>query len=230
MRLVVVEGKAKGKQVRLEERPSFVVGSSAQADVRLEDPGIADVHLKVYPEGDGYLAFDVSSQGFVCNGSRTQRALIGVGDTLELGSHVLRVLSDAAEVPKAASKAAPAAAASPAALAKAPVAAGPSLVAHEGNDAGKTFALSGKTTFIIGRGVATDITLWDIRASRAHARVDRLPDGTWRVADLNSSNGTHLNEARLEGGKPLGPGDRIRIGSTVLEFAPGPSSAAPGAW
>jgi pSer/pThr/pTyr-binding forkhead associated (FHA) protein len=229
VRLVVVEGKAKGKQVRLEERPSFVVGSSAEADVRLEDPGVADVHLKVYPEGDGYLAFDISSQGFVCNGSRTQRALIGVGDTLELGSHVLRVLSDAVEVPKNAPKAAPAAP-SPAALAKALVAAGPSLVAHEGNDAGKTFALSGKQTFIIGRGVATDITLWDIRASRAHARVDRQPDGSWRVTDLNSSNGTHLNDARLEGGKPLGPGDRIRIGSTVLEFAPGPSSAPAGSW
>lgn len=228
MRLVVVEGKAKGKQVRLEERPSFVVGSSAEADVRLEDPAIADVHLKVYPEGDGYLAFDVSSQGFVCNGSRTQRALIGVGDTLELGSHVLRVLSDAVEVPKAAARAA--AGPSPAALAKALVAAGPSLVAHEGNDAGKTFALAGKTTFIIGRGVATDITLWDIRASRAHARVDRGQDGGWRVTDLNSSNGTYLNDARLEGGQPLGPGDRIRIGSTVLEFAPGPSSAAAGSW
>lgn len=227
MRLVVVEGKAKGKQVRLEERPSFVVGSSAEADVRLEDPAIADVHLKVYPEGDGYLAFDVSSQGFVCNGSRTQRALIGVGDTLELGSHVLRVLSDAVEVPKAAKAAA---GPSPAALAKALVAAGPSLVAHEGNDAGKTFALAGKTTFIIGRGVATDITLWDIRASRAHARVDRGQDGGWRVTDLNSSNGTYLNDARLEGGRPLGPGDRIRIGSTVLEFAPGPSSAAAGSW
>lgn len=219
MRLVVVDGKAKGTQVRLEERPSFAVGSSSQADLRLDDPGIADVHVKVYPEGEGFLAFDVSSKGFVCNGSRTQRALLGVGDTLQLGSHILRVLSDAVDVPP------PAPAAVAAAVVAAPAAQGPCLVASRGNDAGKTYPLDGKSTFIIGRGVSTDITLWDIRASRAHARLDRAPDGRWRVTDLNSSNGTWINEDRLVGGRELRPGDTIRIGSTVLELRAGPPSA-----
>lgn len=205
MRLVVVEGKGKGQQLRLDARPGCSVGSGPEAELRLEDPAVAAVHVRLVVEGDAWLVFDVSNAGFVLNGSRTQRGLFQPGDTLQVGGHSLRLLTDDAEQAPVSTE---------------PVAvSGACLVARKGNDAGKTFPLGAKPVQIIGRGVATDITIWDIRASRAHARLDGT-NGDYTVTDLNSSNGTWVNEERLHGSRPLLAGDCIRIGSTVLEFLP----------
>lgn len=212
MRLVVVLGQAQGLQLRLEERHGFSVGRSEQADLRLADPGLADIHLRAYREPEGWLAFDMSNAGFGHNGARVQRALLAPGDSLEVGSHVLRLLADGS--------AAPPDAAPPDGAPVRPIAATPGgayLLATKGNDAGKTFPLGLKPAVILGRGVSTDITIWDIRASRAHARIDER-QGRFVVSDLASSNGTFVNDRRLKGAHELAPGDVIRIGSTALEF------------
>lgn len=211
MRLVVVEGKAKGQQLRLDARPSCAVGSGPEAELRLEDPAVAALHVRLFPEGEAFVAFDMSNAGFLMNGSRTQKAPFGPGDTLQVGDHLLRLISDAQDV-------------SPLSQPTPPPASGACLVARKGNDAGKTFPLGGKPVSILGRGVATDITIWDIRASRAHCRLDGT-DGSYTLTDLNSSNGTWVNEERLHGSRPLAAGDCIRIGSTVLEFLPEPPAS-----
>lgn len=212
MRLVVVQGEGQGLQLRLDERHGFAVGRSPQADLVLHDPAVADVHLRAYREGAGWLAFDMSNAGFVHNGARVMRAELAPGDTLQVGASVLRLLSDAApaspEMPAATPPAEP------------PAPAGAFLLATKGNDAGKTFPLGLKPAVILGRGVSTDITLWDIRASRAHARIDSR-QGRHVVSDLASSNGTYVNDRRLKAPHELRPGDVIRIGSTALEFRAG---------
>ncbi len=205
MRLVVVQGKGLGTQLRLDERQNFAVGRSPQADLVLDDPALADVHVRAYREAEGWLAFDMSNAGFAHNGAAVMRAQLAPGDTLQLGSHVLRLLSDAPAP-------APAANAAPEAPGE-----GAFLLATKGNDSGKTFPLGLKPAVIVGRGVSTDITIWDIRASRAHARID-CQQGRYVVSDLASSNGTYLNDRRLKAPHELRPGDVIRIGSTALEF------------
>jgi len=70
--------------------------------------------------------------------------------------------------------------------------------------------------FIIGRGVATDITVWDIRVSRVHCRIDRDETG-YVVTDLNAANGTFVNGQKIETHR-LKPGDEIKVGSTVLQY------------
>lgn len=69
---------------------------------------------------------------------------------------------------------------------------------------------SGKVT--IGRGPENSIPLIDERASRVHCALE--PDGTgrWVVRDLNSRNGTKLNEERIEAA-PIKPGDVIKVGN-----------------
>lgn len=212
MRLVVVQGPAQGLQLRLEERHGFSIGRSDRADLTLADPALAEIHLRAYREPEGWLAFDMSNAGFGHNGARVMRAQLAPGDSLELGSHVVRLLADAPVDP-------PAAPAAPTAPAAPPVAGpgGAYLLATKGNDAGKTFPLGLKPAVILGRGVATDITIWDIRASRAHARIDAR-EGRFILSDLASSNGTFVNDRRLKGPHELSPGDVIRIGSTTLEF------------
>ena len=203
--LHVTEGKNKGTAVPLQGKAIFEIGSAANADLRLDDQSVAGVHLKVYVAGTDYSIFDVSGQGFLHNGKRTLKAAVGDGDEIQVGEFKLRLAKDdAGEV----TRPPPAAPAKPAAT--------PTLQAVKGNDAGKTYDLRTKEMFIIGRGVATDITVWDIRVSRVHCRIDHDEDG-YLVTDLNASNGTYVNGQKIETHR-LKPGDEIKVGSTVLQY------------
>jgi pSer/pThr/pTyr-binding forkhead associated (FHA) protein len=42
-------------------------------------------------------------------------------------------------------------------------------------------------------------------------------DGYTVVEDLNSTNGSYVNGARLSAPRPLTKGDRLQIGSTIWE-------------
>jgi hypothetical protein len=213
LRLVVVQGPATGLHVGLEGRAAFTVGSSPMADLTLHDPALAAVHLRFLRGPLGYTVVDLSKRGFAFRGQRVGRADLVAGDAVGAGSHVLKLISDARR-----STAAPPAPPPPAPVA-APQPPGPALEALEGNDVGKRFSLAGRSILIVGRGAEADVTLWDIRASRAHCRLD-LQRGAWLLSDLNSSNGTYVNGARLQGTRQLMPGDLIQIGSTVLLFQP----------
>jgi Nif-specific regulatory protein len=69
----------------------------------------------------------------------------------------------------------------------------------------------------VGREACNRLVLADDQASRRHARLFR--DGAvWTVADLGSTHGTLVNGKRVERA-PLGDGDVIQIGATVIAFA-----------
>jgi pSer/pThr/pTyr-binding forkhead associated (FHA) protein len=69
----------------------------------------------------------------------------------------------------------------------------------------------------IGRSPDADIITLDERASRMHCGI-RLWDGEYYIKDLKSKNGTYLNNERVEMAK-IKPGDKIRLGNTVLLIA-----------
>jgi len=56
----------------------------------------------------------------------------------------------------------------------------------------------------------------DTFASSLHARVYRTDQGV-TVEDLGSTNGTFVNQDRVTAPVPLSRGDRLKVGSTVLE-------------
>ncbi|HZB01174.1 MAG TPA: DUF3662 and FHA domain-containing protein [Actinomycetota bacterium] len=68
----------------------------------------------------------------------------------------------------------------------------------------------------IGRLAECDVVLKDRGASRKHAQI-RLRDGAWVLTDLGSTNGTRLNGQTVQS-RPLSDGDKITIGTTVIEF------------
>jgi EmrB/QacA subfamily drug resistance transporter len=88
-----------------------------------------------------------------------------------------------------------------------------------GADVGLTIALADGT--VVGRE-GTDVVLSDAtgQLSRKHARF-ALKDGDPVVEDLDSKNGTYVNDQRIIGAHRLNAGDRIRLGGTTLEFSPG---------
>jgi len=67
----------------------------------------------------------------------------------------------------------------------------------------------------LGRSPEADIVVADEKISRLHCGI-QLQDGVYHVRDLKSRNGTYLNDVKIEDA-PLQPGDRIRMGSTVIE-------------
>jgi pSer/pThr/pTyr-binding forkhead associated (FHA) protein len=69
----------------------------------------------------------------------------------------------------------------------------------------------------IGRGERCGIRLDDTYASQAHARLSAR-NGAWVAEDLGSTNGTFLNERRLESPSEVRAGDVLRIGTTTLEL------------
>jgi hypothetical protein len=91
------------------------------------------------------------------------------------------------------------------------------LVAQRGGglSSGEAFGIG--PGLVIGRALACEITIEDSYASGRHARLyDR--DGNVYIEDLNSTNGTYVNGARVSAQQLLRPGDTIRIGDTELRF------------
>jgi Inner membrane component of T3SS, cytoplasmic domain len=68
----------------------------------------------------------------------------------------------------------------------------------------------------VGRGGQNDLVLTgDEFASARHARIEVRGDGAW-VQDLESTNGTFVNGARVTGALRLEAGDVLRVGETDL--------------
>jgi hypothetical protein len=67
---------------------------------------------------------------------------------------------------------------------------------------------------VIGRE-GCDVVLADPEVSRRHAAVRAFGDGGVAIEDLGSTNGTFVNERRVEGVVALRDGDSVRFGNTV---------------
>jgi pSer/pThr/pTyr-binding forkhead associated (FHA) protein len=93
----------------------------------------------------------------------------------------------------------------------------PTSVVIHGKDGRRigSFKLTGDIE--IGRADHCTIRLADTYASQVHARLSAR-NGSWTIEDLGSTNGTFLNERRLESPSQVRAGDKVRIGTTVLEL------------
>ncbi len=95
-------------------------------------------------------------------------------------------------------------------------------------------AVADKGGFAVGRNPkSSDAVLTDFSISRDHCMLSVKEPGTLLVKDLGSSNGTFINEARLnpDEASELGVGDQFEIGNLAINLAyeQGPEiAAAPG--
>jgi diguanylate cyclase (GGDEF)-like protein len=83
---------------------------------------------------------------------------------------------------------------------------------------GQRFTLDGDG-LIIGRGSDCDIVVDLDSVSRRHAQIERK-GGEIHVNDLNSTNGTYVNENQVED-QALSDGDQIKIGNVIFKFLSG---------
>lgn len=90
------------------------------------------------------------------------------------------------------------------------------FIVRSGKDAGRAIVLSSGQTLAIGRLKGCDVVVDDESASRRHCTIHGRA-ATCVVSDLQSANGTFVNEKRIATAE-LQPGDKVRIGSTVFEL------------
>jgi adenylate cyclase len=87
------------------------------------------------------------------------------------------------------------------------------LVSFSGD---QSFELPHGRRLVVGRGVASDIAIYDPTISRRHAELMVGTDGV-QVKDLGSSNGTCINGNRVSAGR-LSPNDSITFGKVLFQL------------
>lgn len=94
----------------------------------------------------------------------------------------------------------------------------PTLNITTGKRAGEQFVFL--KSIVVGRGPMADLNLMDPTVSRRHAMLNWL-ENECVVHDLDSENGTYVNEAPVTGPLRLRGGDLIRWGSVVAKYEDG---------
>jgi predicted component of type VI protein secretion system len=86
----------------------------------------------------------------------------------------------------------------------------------EGSEAGRQLPLD--SVVDIGREPSLALHLdADTQVSRRHARIS-VQGGQVVAEDLGSTNGTYVNDQPISSPRALNPGDKVRVGLTVLEL------------
>jgi diguanylate cyclase (GGDEF)-like protein len=95
------------------------------------------------------------------------------------------------------------------------------LVVLAGNELGRRYVLTAAGADL-GRDAACEVAIDDSSVSRRHSRIRHGVHG-FEILDLGSTNGTVVNDVRIEGARSLRIGDLIKVGRTALKFLSGSS-------
>ncbi len=102
------------------------------------------------------------------------------------------------------------------------------VVVIEGPDAGKTFDLdsSAPSRILVGTSPACHVRLTDPTVSRRHAAFEPTGKGGYRLADLESTNGTSVDGVRIREAFVRG-GEIVRFASTAVRLEADVAGDAP---
>src|SRR4051794_8257628 len=99
---------------------------------------------------------------------------------------------------------------------KAPQAKRACLVQYNGTKLGRRYPIN-ERMMTIGRAPDVQISIPETSVSRQHARIVQIENGV-EIEDLNSSNGTFVNDTKAAARIKLKDGDMIRLGTILLKF------------
>ncbi|MGH8107167.1 MAG: FHA domain-containing protein [Arenimonas sp.] len=200
------------------------IGSNAEAAVVLTIPGIMPEHCSIHVTQTGAnLQVPAGGGPVEVNGKRVADLMaLRPGDMLTIGTVQARYLI--VEVAKSASV--PSGNPDEDSGATRVRMAVPKYVLRGVSGAvfSKVYPVAGPV--VIGRAAECDISVPADEISRRHALVKPTPDGL-SVEDLGSSNGTYINNKRVQHGF-LNPGDELRLDAVrFILVAPGMEMNAP---
>lgn len=167
-----------------------------------DDPGVSGEHAKIFKKGRNWWIEDLkSTNGLFYKGKHIQKRRLAEGDQFSFGNCVLSVEPD-------------------------PVTAenqNPSYLMLAPGHPGKRKVLLDKPVTVIGSSPDADIRFAGELVSREHAEIRRLPDGGYWLVDLNSKNGTFVNDVPLPGHKErlLKEQDKVAVAQHEFVFFDG---------
>ena len=96
----------------------------------------------------------------------------------------------------------------------------PKLIVLSAQLRGQKFELEGAAEFSMGRTDEVDFCIPDPTISGHHCTLTATEDGTFAVCDEGSTNGTRLNNEKLEPGERrlLNNGDILQVGGVEMLF------------
>jgi pSer/pThr/pTyr-binding forkhead associated (FHA) protein len=184
----------------LGDDQGLIVGRDEGSDILLPSSRVSRRHARFFVTRGVLHLEDLGSQGGVfVGGARVNgTAELRPGPQIEIGEFKIRVKREEATA--------------------APEYLGTLIGA--GAMKGRTLTLPAVKA-VIGREEPADILIPDDSVSRRHAEIRRMPDGSYVVRDLHSSNGTLVNNVKLapDADRPLRPSDKIAFGDTQWEVA-----------
>lgn len=224
-------GRNEGKEWIVDKAQTFI-GRNEGADIPLfGDNSVAPNHACIVRQGNAYHLMDGGSPtGTLLNGQRIQSVPLFHGAVIQVGSHVLEFQMRVGSAPQRAAEqlraqspmpqatpqpyagAATMAMPSPTVAMPAQAPAALSLVGLSGPVTGHRFVVNGP--FEIGREASGIALGFDTMASRRHASINPVPGGL-SITDMGSTNGTFVNDARVQTAV-VKPGDTVRFGGTTF--------------
>jgi pSer/pThr/pTyr-binding forkhead associated (FHA) protein len=204
--LTFADGDCAGRTSVVLPKQDTLFGRGEECDVVLDGETVSRHHCTITRWGGTFVIEDKSRNGTFVNGQRIQQAQLKDGDQIRVGRNVMVVSLNS-----------PSGTSSLIRRGTTPLENSGSMtlphIVVRGLEEGVTQPFS-EASITIGRRADCHIILDGDNISRTHATVSRREDD-YHLADLGSSNGTWLNEQRIESAQ-LHDGDRVRIGSYIL--------------
>lgn len=94
------------------------------------------------------------------------------------------------------------------------------LIIVRGTPQGQRYFLT-QAEMTVGRDPSADISIADQSISRKHAKLEKR-DGKILISDLGSSNGSFINDKKLNPNEPtqLAKEDMVKLGNSIFKFLP----------
>ncbi|MFN0178994.1 MAG: FHA domain-containing protein [Gemmatimonadales bacterium] len=209
----------------------FVFGRDAGASIVIGSPDASRHHAEVVTTPEGDVLVDLSSNGTFVNAERINgRHPLKPLDVIRIGAEEFRFYPVARPKP-----ATPPVGAefrlgdtlmglrsfpTPPSLSPKPAEAKPLalLLTKSGAAKGQRFSVHNPVANL-GRAEFNDVRVADPSVSAGHAKL-QLREGVWTLTDLGSTNGTWVDDERVDDETPLSPGATIRLGEVSFAFEP----------
>ena len=209
-----------GKQNTFEISGRHVFGRDAGCDFTVASSTVSGRHARLELRDGRLTVTDLgSTNGTFVNGERTRQQVLNAGDEVKFDVESFRVEGPAdpgrttlrPAAGDGGTRARPAVGASGTKVVPTPTG---RLEVVSGMDA-KSFGLT-KAKCMIGRAAGSDVRLPIDSVSARHAQLEKNEEG-WRLTDLQSTNGTFVNDHRVDTAD-LKTGDRVRFGEVQVRF------------
>jgi two-component system response regulator HydG len=222
--IVMIRSGEELASVPVDKNP-FRIGRSPSNELSLPDKTISRHQCEIVEKDGVWMLLDRSGKGTIVDGKTVSEAKLTDGSRIEIGGFELGVRDIPEKVVSVVTSA------RRGITAKRPIK----------GSSDKTLSLTGKVAgrFVeaalegrqlrVGSSTENDLVIKDPLVSRFHCRFYRM-DNTWYLRDLESTNGTFINGARVTETE-INPGMVIQVGDVVLIVqTPREETAYPGAF